>query len=430
MNKRITIILASFCMMSLFLFSCEKDYTIPEKELIERKDIVLTRSQMDFVQSNNKFALDLFKKVSEKEEGKSMVLSPLSVTFTLAVVSNGTAGESQREINTVLGYDGDGIDDLNGFCKTMLKQITEIDPSTRLEIANIVLANKEGVHLKEDYIQTVQNNYDALVCYKDFLKEDVQNFINQWCEEKTHGMIKNFFNRKITTSDIILFLNATYFKGVWTNKFKKSDSKKEKFTLEDGNKISVNMMHQQDKFNYGQIGGVCKMMTLPYGNQAFRMVLLLPEEGKTIDDLKNSLDQELWSKIINDQRGLETDVKLPSFETEFGTKPIKDALRELGMEKVFSFPGAAVAPGVSLPSLDFSKDFKITDVEHKALIKVDEEGAEAAAITAAISSSGSNGRPLEHDSRVFEFHADRPFIYAITEVSTGAILFMGQYTGR
>ena len=123
MNKRITIILASFCMMSLFLISCEKDYTILEKELIERKDIVLTRSQMDFVQSNNRFALDLFKKVSEKEEGKSMVFSPLSVTFALAMVSNGTAGESQREINTVLGYDGDGIDDLNGFCKTILKSI-------------------------------------------------------------------------------------------------------------------------------------------------------------------------------------------------------------------------------------------------------------------------------------------------------------------
>ena len=417
-------------MMSLFLISCEKDYTIPEKELIERKDIVLTRSQMDFVQSNNKFALDLFKKVSEEEEGKSMVISPLSVTFTLAMVSNGTAGESQREINTVLGYDGDGIDDLNGFCKTMLKQIMEIDPSTGLEIANMVLANNEFVQLKEEFIQSVQDNFEALVCYKDFSKEDVQDYINRWCEEKTHGMIKEFYNRKIPKSTIIMLLNATYFKGIWASKFKKNDTKKEKFTQMDGSKITVNMMHQQDRFNYGEIGDVCKMMTLPYGNQAFRMVLLLPEEGKTIDDLKLSLDQELWNKIINNQRGLQTDVKLPSFETEFGTKSIIDALRELGIEKVLSGLGGASGQGVPLHSADFSEDFRISDIEHKTIITVDEEGSEAAAITSAIAVASSNGHSSEPESKVFEFHADRPFIYAITEVSTGAIIFMGQYTGR
>ena len=172
------------------------------------------------------------------------------------------------------------------------------------------------------------------------------------------------------------------------------------------------------------------MMTLPYGNQAFRMVLVLPKEDKAIDDLKNSLDQDLWSKIINDQRGLQTDVKLPSFETEFGTKSIKDALRELGIEKVLSGLNGAYGQGVPLHNANFSEDFRISDIEHKTIITVDEEGSEAAAITAAIAVASSNGHSSEPESKVFEFHADRPFIYAITEVSTGAILFMGQYTGR
>ena len=181
MNKRITIILASFCMMSLFLISCEKDYTIPEKELIERKDIVLTRSQMDFVQSNNKFALDLFKKVSEEEDGKSMVISPLSVTFALGMVNNGADGETQKEISKTLGYNEESMEDLNSFCKTMLEQISVIDPSAKLEIANMVIANKESIKLKEEYVQSVQDNYEALVCYKDFVKEDIQNYVNRWC---------------------------------------------------------------------------------------------------------------------------------------------------------------------------------------------------------------------------------------------------------
>ena len=136
-------------MMSLFLISCEKDDTIPEKELIERKDIVLTRSQMDFVQSNNQFAFDLFKKVSKNEDGKSVIISPLSVTFALGMVNNGAVGETQREISEALGYHDESIDDLNSYCKTMLEQVTKIDPSTNLEIANMVLVNKEHVPLKE-----------------------------------------------------------------------------------------------------------------------------------------------------------------------------------------------------------------------------------------------------------------------------------------
>ena len=417
-------------MLSIILISCEKDIIIPENELIERKDIVLTRSQMDFVQSNNKFALDLFNKVSEEEDGKSMVISPLSVTFALGMVNNGTVGEAQREINKVLGYEGDTIDDLNSFCKTILKQITEIDPSTKLEIANMVLANEELVQLKEEFIQSVQDSFEALVCYKDFSKEDIQDYINHWCEKKTHGMIKEFYNRKISKSTIIMLLNATYFKGIWASKFKKNDTEKEKFTQMDGSKIIVNMMHQQDKFNYGEIGGICKMLTLPYGNQAFSMVLVLPEKDKTIDDLKISLNKDLWSKIIDNQRGLETDVKIPSFKTEFGTKSIRNALKELGIEKVFSGLSGAYGQGVPLPNANFSEEFRISDIEHKTIITVDEEGSEAAAITTAIAVASSNGHSSEPESKVFEFHADRPFIYAITEVSTGAIIFMGQYTGR
>jgi serpin B len=416
--------LVSLSLLSIIFISCEKDIVMQENEFIERKDIVLTRSQMDFVQSNNKFALDLFKKVSEEEEGKSMVISPLSVTFALGMVNNGAAGETLREISKTLGYNEESVEDLNSFCKTMLEQITEIDPSTKLEIANMSVVDKGQLLLKEDFIQFVQKNYKAYVCYKDFLKEDVQNFINQWCEEKTHGMIKNLFNRKITTSEWMLFLNATYFKGVWTNKFKKSDSKKEKFTLEDGNKISVNMMHQQDKFNYGQIGGVCKMMTLPYGNQAFRMVLLLPEEGNTIDDLKLSLDQELWNRIINNQIGRETDVKIPSFEMESGNESIKAALKALGVDKAF-----IPEEGDFSRMIEYDGSLGIADVLHKARIKVDEEGSEVAAITAITYGWGAYSS-VEQDLSVSEFHADRPFVYAITEVSTGAILFMGQYTGR
>lgn len=164
------------------------------------------------------------------------------------------------------------------------------------------------------------------------------------------------------------------------------------------------------------------MLTLPYGNQAFRMVLVLPEEGKTIDELRNSLSQDLWKDIVNRQAGLEVDVKIPSFETEIGLLSLRKVLTDLGIKRAFG--------GLEC---DFSRmcdlQISINDVLHKAKIKVDEEGSEAAAITAVIASVAANGPIIKKEPKTVEFHAERPFIYAITEVSTGAILFIGQYTG-
>ena len=263
--------------VSFFAAGCDLDDTVPEDELIERQDIPLTRSQLEFVRSNNRFAIDLFKQTAALENGSSMLISPLSVTFALGMVDNGASGETRDEINKALGYGGSSLEDLNAFCGTMLEQIAKVDPSTTFQIANMAVVNKMHVPLKESFTKSVQASFDANVCYKDFAKEDIMGFINQWCEKKTNGMIKNFLCAPPRVDEYAHFLNATYFKGIWTNKFKKGNSKNETFTTGDNRKITVNMMRQKDKFNCGFIpGGLGRGITLPYGNQAFRMTLLLP----------------------------------------------------------------------------------------------------------------------------------------------------------
>ena len=404
--------------LPVFFFSCKKTETDPVDDLIERKDIQLTRSQLDFVKSNNKFALEFFKKVSDEEGGGSMLVSPLSVTYALGMVDNGAKGNTQKEINEVLGYKGDGIDDLNSFCKTMLEQGAAIDPSTTIEIANMAVINKAFIPLKDDFTKKVQSNYEANVLYKDFSKEDIKSFINKWCDEKTHGMIKSILDDPVSPGEYAHFLNATYFKGIWSSKFNKADTQKETFTDYDGKQSSVKMMHQQATFNYGGIDGLCSAVCLPYGNQAYRMILMLPSKGKTLEDLKNGLTPESWERL-NNMSGATVDVKMPSFESEFGTKSVRDVLEKMGISAAFSGSLA-----------DFSgmtnEKVCISDVLHKAKIKVDEEGSEAAAVTDVTMKATSAGPSGSNK----EFHADRPFLYAITEVSTGAIFFIGQFTGK
>ena len=421
MNIRRYILLA-ITALATFSF-CDKvntdDDTVPTDELIPRKDITLTRAETEYIQANNTFALELFKNASAIEKGKSMLLSPLSVTFAFGMVNNGAVGTTKEEINKTLGF-GQDTGSMNEFCSKMLKESAKVDPSTKIEIANAAVVNSGGgAKLKDSFAKAVETYYDALVYYKDFSKEDVKSFINKWCGEKTHGMIPELLKEPVKPNEFAHFLNATYFKGIWSSQFKKSDTKKEMFTLENGSKISVNMMWQKANFNYGKIPGAGSVLCLPYGNQAFRMLVILPESGKTIGDVKSSLDINTWNSVVSGMSEVKADVKLPSFESEFSIDNMAEILDKMGIHQAF------------LPIADFSDmttlPVYVDKVIHKAKIKVDEQGSEAAAVTDVTMRKNSIELP---PSGVIEFHADRPFLYAITEVSTGAIFFIGQYTGQ
>ena len=400
----------------LSLAGCEKTDSDASDKLIERKDFVLTRSEMDFIQDNNGFALDLFKRVAAKEDGKSVLISPLSVTMDLGMVNNGAAGSTRDEINRVLGYKDGSVDGLNSFCKSMLKQSSKVDPSTTVEICNAAVINKSLVPLKDGFSKTIKSAYSAEVVYKEFGQDDVKGFVNNWCNKKTQGVIPSILEEQPGSDDYAFFLNAVYFKGRWSEKFFEYDTKQEDFTLDDGSRKTVPMMWQKNKFSYCYTTGLCSTICLPYGNEAYRMIILLPQDGMTLEGLKESLDQDKWSSIIKGMSKVEVDVKIPKFETATDLLHIEDALQEMGISKAFSKKDA-----------DFSGMTKETvyigDILHKARIKVDELGTEAAAVT-------STGLSYASGWDSIEFHADHPFIYAITEVSSGAIFFIGQYTGR
>lgn len=387
-------------------------------DLAPRKDIALTKAQAEFVKANNGFALDLFKNVVREDKDKSLLISPLSVTIDFGMVNNGAVGNTQQEIYETLGYKEGSVEGLNDFCKLMMKESAAVDPSTTLEIANAAVINKMHAGLKDSFTKTVKSVYDAEVIYKDFSKENIKKLVNDWCKRKTHGMISELLTEPVDPSEYAHFLNAVYFKGVWANKFKKSDTNKEVFKRDDGTKTNVRMMHQKDHFSFGGIRDLCTAVCLPYGNQAYRMTLILPIEGKKLSDVAEALDVDSWN-ILSMLSDAEVDVKIPSFETEYFVS-LAETLQKMGISQAFR--GDADFSAMTTASV------YVSDVLHKAKIKVDEDGSEAAAVTDIVMKFGA-AFPMP-EPQVCEFHADRPFLYLITEVSTGAIFFIGQYTGR
>ena len=370
-----------------------------------RHDISLSDEERQLVVHNNDFAFRLF---SQSRGEQSSIMSPLSITYALGMMNNGAAGQTQQEINDVLGFGDAGADGINKFCRKMLTEAPTLDKETTAEIANTIYVNSSiGYELQPDFVEKANTYYDATPTTLDFYDAATIGIINQWADEHTHGMIptivtENTFNRQA----ISYLLNALYFKGVWVNKFDKANTSDEAFNGGD----KVPMMHQNEMFDYTE-NDLYQAVRLYYGNGAYLMTIFLPREGKTIADVLGAIDGKNWQ--FRRYGDYIVDLKIPRIKTntDLNLVPI---MKALGMPTAFT--EAAEFPYFC------NQSFFINDMFQKAVIDLDEEGTKAAAIT-GIGAAESSPREVS-------FHANRPFFYLISEVSTGSIFFIGQYTGE
>ena len=370
-----------------------------------RHDISLSNDERQLVERNNDFAFRLFSQARGEENS---IMSPLSITYALGMMNNGAAGQTQQEINDVLGFGEAGADGINNFCRKMLTEASTLDKETTAEIANTIYVNSGiGYELQPDFVEKANAYYDATPSALDFYDNATIGIINQWANEHTHGMIPSIVNEKTFNRQATSYLlNALYFKGTWVNKFDKANTSDEAFN----GGANVPMMHQNEKFDYTE-NDLYQAVRLYYGNKAYLMTIFLPNEGKTIADVLAAINGKNWQFRCYDDYIV--DLKMPRIktETDLNLVPI---MKVLGMPTAFT--AAAEFPYFG------NRSFFIDDMFQKAVIDLDEEGTKAAAITGV---SGATSVP-----RKVNFHANRPFFYIISEQSTGSIFFIGQYVGE
>jgi len=331
------------------------------------------------------------------------------------MVLDGARGETAEEICSVLGYGADGTDAVNEYCLAMLRQLPAMDKKTTLTIADAIVVDK-GYSLKDDYRKTVEEYYDAEVSNLDFTdRAGSARKINQWCSDHTNGLIPKILD-EVTPDMLCYLINAMYFKSRWSNQFEKSATSDETFTTLAGGKVQVPMMKQTRTFSYLE-NKYFQAVRLPYGNGAFSMTVILPREGTAPGTVTKYLAAENGAGIFDTMFPVKVDLWLPRFETKYHIR-LNDILCTMGMPR--SFDRRADFKAMSDDALYLSF------VQQDAVIKVDEEGSEAAAVTSAgmfkTTSVGPTADPVV-------FHADRPFLYLITENSSGAILFAGRNGG-
>jgi serpin B len=221
--------------------------------------------------------------------------------------------------------------------------------------------------------------------------------------------------KQIPDNVMMYIVNALYFKGDWSEKFgfDVSATRETAFTKEDGSSIQVKMMSQNNRLSYYS-DEYLATTSLPFGNKAFSMMFILPDETVSFAGMLNQLKQpDYFARCLQSGSNTEVDLYIPQFKTEYEIS-LNETLQQLGMGIAFTdFAGFS---GIS------DKSLCISEVKQKVYVSVDEKGAEAAAVTSietSVTSVGPNPQKVV-------FRADRPFLFAIRENSTGIVLFMGK----
>lgn len=383
----------------------DEQLTPAAQEPIEK--IELTTGEEACRDAANGLALEML--ASLHEQGRGTVVSPLSLTVLLGMLSNGATPQTQQEIRSLLGLSGDGLSAINGYCQKMLAQVPLRDPLVTIEQGNALFLNTPR-QVSASYMEHVGATYSPSIQTLDFGSPSAVDEVNRWASSQTHGLIPGLLQQgALSAGDALCAVNALFFQAPWASRFDKANTRQEAFA--DG--AAVSMMQQEGVFLYGEDAS-SQTLRLPYSNGSFSMTVVLPHEGVALADLLPSLDTGSWSTL---QRRV-VDVRLPRMSTEFTAR-----------EKLTKWLAARV-PSAFRQSEGFSglcKDetVQLSGVMQKSRLMADEDGATAAAATDTDLAMASE----DHAPAPLTFHANRPFVYAITESSTGTILFIGTYYG-
>lgn len=374
-------------------------------------------SEIDtLVAGNTEFAFDLYRAIRQSDG--NFFYSPYSISLALTLAYAGARTQTEAEMAAVLHY---GLSQARlhptfNALDLILKSREEGSAGTggtgfRLHIANAVWGEKTRTFLPE-YLDILAVNYGAGLNLLDFLHnpESSRVTINDWVAGETEDKIRDLIPAGALTADTRLVLtNAIYFNAAWENPFDNGATAPGSFTLLNGEAIATDLMRQTHQFEYAAGSGY-QAVELPYSGGKLAMLLLVPDTGK-FRQFEETLTAAKVTGIVASLAATRVNLAMPKF-TFAGDLGLRDTLRKMGMPAAFQ--------QADFSGMDGTRELFITDVLHKAWVKVDEEGTEAAAATAVI--IGVTAAP----GATVDLTIDRPFIFVIRDIPTGTVLFVGR----
>ena len=370
---------------------------------------------LSYESSVNAFAFDLYRAFSadEKEAGKNLFFSPISVHTAFSVLYEGARGNTAQQLLEVFRFEPD-----RGARHEAVASATGLlnrgDGHSELSLAS-ALWQAEWFEPYDSYLEAARGAYGATVDTVDFTdKDDAVPKINAWASDNTHGKIKDAISQNdVSGNTAMVMINAIYFKGTWTTTFPDGSTRASTFTREDGSPVLADFMEVTAWFAYATYDGY-QVLRMPYEGDRLSMLVVLPDEADGLGRLAEGLSATALDGWITGMEHREVRVVMPKFEARTDYD-LKSTLMSMGVTDAFG--GSADLTGIAEEGgkggLYVDKAF------HSAYVAVDEKGTEAAATTAFAVA-------IEEPPPTPTFVADRPFLFVIHDSETGAMLFMGR----
>jgi serpin B len=371
------------------------------------------------------FGADLYGILAQRAGQGNLVFSPASIEIALAMTYAGAKGDTAAEMAATLHFklQGDALHQAFNSLDSLLesrswqgKDDDGKDVGVLVKTANSLWAQKD-LTFEKLFLDTLAKDYAAgvrLVDYKT-AAEDARKTINTWVAGQTNNKIAELIpSGALNSLTRLVLVNAVYLDATWANQFDKDSTHDGSFTTLAGTPVTTPMMSQSSVFAYGK-GDGWQAIELPYVQNRLAMLLIVPDQGKFADvqaQLKSGLVDQAAASL-----GAPAEVQLTMPKFKFRTQSaLADALKTLGMKKAFDDTAA------DFSGMTTQEKLCISDVIHEAYIAVDEKGTEAAAATAVIMRTMSMPMPAQ------QLTIDRPFLFALRDKDTGAVLFLGRVT--
>ena len=400
----------------------------PPAPIVKSRDINLSASEKSLADATIANSFKILRLQSEiertvPEPKANIMISPLSLYWVLSMVANGAAGDSRDEIIHGLGFEGHSMAEINEFFHKLYGELTTLDDNSKFKIAGSLWFRSDmKPYVLDSFVKCLSENYQAPVDFvRSFETEEARLAINNWCESNTDGFIKELFKEQLPDDLYLLLANVLYFKGLWTCPFDTKMTKEMPFHNEDGTSSIVRMMYL-DEMSYEVVKGEgFYALKLPYGNQAFSMIIILPDEAQALDDCLKSMETQsakLTALAKGDSYYHSHILSLPSFEIEYESKFGDIISNNLNIQKIFNNDQADLSSMFDASKIGMNRCLKHPVQICK--IAVDEKGTEASAVTLI------SGADCVNDNLYFT--VNRPFAFLISERSTGLPIFMGRVT--
>ena len=305
------------------------------------------------------FQLKIFQEINKSNIGKNLMISPLSIYHILSLTTNGAQNQTLEEMVKTLGHENK--DEMNNENKLVSSSFGKLQS---IEMANAVFTKFKP----EDQFTSMIKVYKSTI---DILKDVEQ--VNKWCSEATHNKIQNILD-KLTPNDLMVLINAIYFKGIWKKTFDKNKTYQNNFNNFNKTPIMKDFMNITDNFDYFENDNI-QSISLNYTKDNLKALIILPRNDD-INTYINNFSSENYIDIIKNLNNQKVNLSLPKFEINFSAR-LEQNFINLGM--VLPFNDSADFSGMTR-----EHKLKIGRIIHKTFIKVDEEGTEAAAATVVV----------------------------------------------